>query len=753
MVVSIRASINSIQAIALAIRSPLLDPPDIVSGALSGSRFWAVGDDHLSHPPAELYQPIAFSRDTSANLAALAIPPPGMGTALGELNAPPPLNARRPAAPTLPSFELPPPNFQINVGAPKYPLQSNAHHPTHPSVSSLLTPPASTQAGEVTAPTTAAPTTAVSASPDVTPSYGTAYWAGHSGYGGTPGAAPRWSAGTNQSYPTRDSFSPSTLHPLSRNPPTSPPVTEGMAQYDMHHLPPFQQSLSVPPSGLPSAPQHPAMTHTMLASPGLPNPGPSPHLLPSNDHYAKSQSALVYSPHQASFPAYGQPGLGIHPPNRVSSNATLATGPPPHLSYSRQPWPSYSLPAMNGPVMTNIHSPNSQMSLLGSMQPGILPGFNSGHVASMQQMYGGHPPHPLHQPGPTNDRPFKCDQCPQSFNRNHDLKRHKRIHLSVKPFPCTHCDKSFSRKDALKRHILVKGCGKDGSDSNKTSSVKEEDKESVDTNGSAFSPNNPPSTQSTTSQSPRFHPPTSAPQPSPPLNPLAPKNPPHQHHSLRRDWWYFDAISSSNPNVSLAITLFTSTQSAFPFLSPSSSSTTTTTTTTGLRGGIPATVTANANAAGGGTQGLWTGRSASISWSGSEDGVYKVGIESDDEVDGLGVIGMRVDSGRGRVAPYSIVWFDFLPVGNEEVASGYVAVGREVIVSGCEEGVVSVQPTRNGNPPVPGDVPDGFRVVYSMGMEVDVTLGAMMAGDGEHYLRWTGTKSAEMDGKVYEGTE
>ena len=58
------------------------------------------------------------------------------------------------------------------------------------------------------------------------------------------------------------------------------------------------------------------------------------------------------------------------------------------------------------------------------------------------QMYG----HPAQQ----NDRPFKCDQCPQSFNRNHDLKRHKRIHLAVKPFPCGHCEKSFSRKDALK---------------------------------------------------------------------------------------------------------------------------------------------------------------------------------------------------------------------------------------------------------------------------------------------------------------
>ncbi|KAL7272046.1 hypothetical protein RUND412_005166 [Rhizina undulata] len=64
------------------------------------------------------------------------------------------------------------------------------------------------------------------------------------------------------------------------------------------------------------------------------------------------------------------------------------------------------------------------------------------------------------------DRPFKCDQCPQSFNRNHDLKRHKRIHLAVKPFPCNNCDKSFSRKDALKRHRLVKGCGKSDSPQN-----------------------------------------------------------------------------------------------------------------------------------------------------------------------------------------------------------------------------------------------------------------------------------------------
>ncbi|KAG5207316.1 Specific RNA polymerase II transcription factor [Trichophyton interdigitale] len=140
-------------------------------------------------------------------------------------------------------------------------------------------------------------------------------------------------------------------------------------------------------------------------------------------------------------------------------------GQQPLPQYTR-PYPSYNLPAMNGPVMSNVHHPSSQMALIGSMQPNILPTFNSGHAASLQQMYThqhpqAHHMHGLGPPGPQNDRPFRCDTCQQSFNRNHDLKRHKRIHLAVKPFPCNYCDKSFSRKDALKRHILVKGCGKD----------------------------------------------------------------------------------------------------------------------------------------------------------------------------------------------------------------------------------------------------------------------------------------------------
>ena len=49
-------------------------------------------------------------------------------------------------------------------------------------------------------------------------------------------------------------------------------------------------------------------------------------------------------------------------------------------------------------------------------------------------------------------RPFACDMCALSFNRQHDLKRHRDTHNGEKPFLCDSCGKTFTRKDALKRH-------------------------------------------------------------------------------------------------------------------------------------------------------------------------------------------------------------------------------------------------------------------------------------------------------------
>lgn len=406
----------------------------------------------------DAFHPLASTKETSVNLAALAVPPPGTGTGtLDALTIPQPLNTRRTGAPTLPSFELPPPNFQGNIPGAKY-TPHGIHPPSTTSVGNLLTPPATNPSGDSTNPLQPA-STSVAASSELPPSYAPVYWQGQTPYSSS-GAVPRqpWAPTINTSFPPLNHF--------GRNPATSPPVSEGMSQpYDMNQLPPFQQTPTIPSPGVSSSgvPQPRVMTHAIMGTQGAPpNPVTSPHPLASNDPYApKSQPAPIYggtqhipSPHQAyppPPPPYPQAGLGIQGPGRVSAGPNPPVpSPPSHLNYPRQPYPSYSLPAMSGPVLTNVHSPNSQMSLIGGMQPGVLPGFNSGHVASMQQMYGGHPP-PLGQhPGPTNDRPFKCDQCPQSFNRNHDLKRHKRIHLSVKPFPCTHCEKSFSRKDALK---------------------------------------------------------------------------------------------------------------------------------------------------------------------------------------------------------------------------------------------------------------------------------------------------------------
>ncbi|KAF7712414.1 Zinc finger C2H2 type domain-containing protein [Penicillium ucsense] len=393
-------------------------------------------------------------------LAVPAVPAPGMGTSLEGLSSQP-INSRRPAAPTLPSFELPPPPFGLASTALKYQSQPPhtsqppiSHAPTNVSVGNLLTPPATNQSADHGSVSHSLPPSSGVAS-EISP----AYWPGTTPYGAPGGGPGQWAPPANAIYSGRSSFSPSSLHRSGSV--TSPPTTDGLSQpYEAPPMASFSQALPAPSTSTLASGPHPVTL-------GLyqPNHAASATSLPSNDPYNSKVHSMYASPgqHTGYSPLYAGPNPlgghghpGMHPGARMPLQSP---GGQPPVPYPRQPWPSYSLPAMSGPVMSNVHSPNSPLSMMGGMPSGVLPGFNSGHLANTQHLYGAHSAPHHGMPGPVADRPFKCDQCPQSFNRNHDLKRHKRIHLAVKPFPCAHCDKSFSRKDALKRHILVKGCG------------------------------------------------------------------------------------------------------------------------------------------------------------------------------------------------------------------------------------------------------------------------------------------------------
>ncbi|KAF7365829.1 hypothetical protein MVEN_00457000 [Mycena venus] len=87
-------------------------------------------------------------------------------------------------------------------------------------------------------------------------------------------------------------------------------------------------------------------------------------------------------------------------------------------------------------------------------EPGMSPPLNYAPSFVPPPQHGGDFP-------ASPSRPYPCDACPLSFERHHDLKRHKVTHVGERPYVCNGgCDKTFTRKDALKRHQLSKECGR-----------------------------------------------------------------------------------------------------------------------------------------------------------------------------------------------------------------------------------------------------------------------------------------------------
>ena len=391
------------------------------------------------------------------------------------------LTQRRPAANNLPNFELPAPFGQQLQQKYNLPQLNALPQTTTMGGGNLLTPP-STVPGDNISPLTALLHGANSNQGVSNYNYG---WPPlQTGLtpvmGSASGNTPQpWGPGLNS---VRGLFSPPLPGRGESNSPTAAESLPPPPPYDLSPLPPLPTSMSMgAPSSLPAIAANQmqafmAQTQTQTQTPisaTTTQPSPingtdaytqRPQSTPT--FYSQSQPSTAqqstFSPFNSqSSPIQQQSPMSAPPPgSRISPMSTIpATFSPPVSqanAFNRSSYAPYlpalsAPPQMNGPIMSNMHNPSHPMGLMAMQGHGLPAGYpyHSGTAAHMQQQLYGAP-----QSTPHNERPFKCDQCPQSFNRNHDLKRHKRIHLAVKPFPCGHCEKSFSRKDALKVRVL-----------------------------------------------------------------------------------------------------------------------------------------------------------------------------------------------------------------------------------------------------------------------------------------------------------
>jgi uncharacterized Zn-finger protein len=204
-----------------------------------------------------------------------------------------------------------------------------------------------------------------------------------------------------------------------------------------------------------------------------------PHRIVSRQHMPYPTSNGSYYP-----PSQGSPPVSPTAPASSYSSAYSygATSTPPSGMAAQQNYHSANRHSpYQSPVSNAQHSHNvSPSSLPYPSQNGVSssdsrPGYSHNRSLSLPQQgypsssvssnhaYGGHDsPHPSQlvvqgidqiQYPASPQRPFACDMCALSFNRQHDLKRHRETHSGEKPFLCNGgCGKTFTRKDALKRH-------------------------------------------------------------------------------------------------------------------------------------------------------------------------------------------------------------------------------------------------------------------------------------------------------------